>query len=627
MAKQGRENDDLALQGKDLANDLKKLKMVLQMDTEDKATPKLASEKEVEATTLTYGGKSTNPLILNIQEQLPLREPFSFSSGVGRQDSALRPSVLLGHNQLASGLNVEGSELRSALAVNLQYQALLKDQLKRIEQARTRNQELQKQLKSILSHSNKKPPRKTASLTKKSFNIPFFTDLAGNAPPDNPDAIRRKKHLQKMPGAFKVRKWNNTELKKLRQGVRQANQEILFNKLMEQLHGSKGDMERFKVETEAIRNTPPEELEHNVEGLDWDLIAKYHVPTRSGADCKIQWLQNMHPAIEKKKFTKAEDKQLLDLAKKYKAHNWEAIAKELGTNRTPAQCFKRYQRSLNTNMMKSKWTAEEDKILIDAVKRYGEKNWQQVAHCLEGRTGQQCLHRWQKTLNPHIRRGRWTTAEDMMLTLAVKAYGSKNWIKIQAHVPGRTDMQCRERWVNILNPALNNGPWTEEEDNKLKQAIEMYGLGKWSQVSQMLHPRTDNQCWRRWKALNAEDVEGYRRTIIKKRKGLVNNFVGREKERPNLTTDDFEIEEEAEHSPSPSASGKATEPKRKRASTRGSSSTKRARRGKQSTQNSESPQDTTQQDTGVMQQNSANLQDTTQQDTSVMQTIRQNSPQ
>jgi hypothetical protein len=28
-------------------------------------------------------------------------------------------------------------------------------------------------------------------------------------------------------------------------------------------------------------------------------------------------------------------------------------------------------------MMRSKWTAEEDRILEQAVKRYGEKNWQQ----------------------------------------------------------------------------------------------------------------------------------------------------------------------------------------------------------------------------------------------------------
>lgn len=49
---------------------------------------------------------------------------------------------------------------------------------------------------------------------------------------------------------------------------------------------------------------------------------------------------------------------------------------------------------------------------MEAVKHFGEKNWQQVANCLEGRTGQQCLHRWQKTLNPNIRRGHWTAEED-----------------------------------------------------------------------------------------------------------------------------------------------------------------------------------------------------------------------
>jgi len=52
--------------------------------------------------------------------------------------------------------------------------------------------------------------------------------------------------------------------------------------------------------------------------------------------------------------------------------------------------------------------------LIAAVKKFGEKNWQQVAHQLEGRAGQQCLHRWQKTLNPAIQRGRWKPEEDMV---------------------------------------------------------------------------------------------------------------------------------------------------------------------------------------------------------------------
>ena len=247
--------------------------------------------------------------------------------------------------------------------------------------------------------------------------------------------------------------------------------------------------------------------------------------------------------ISKKTFTKKEDKLLLFLSQKHKSHNWTAIATELGSGRTALQCFKRYQRSLNTSLLRSKWTEEEDALLIVSVKKYGDKNWQQVASVLEGRTGQQCLHRWQKTLNPNIARGRWNIDEDVRLAMAIKAHGSKSWVKVAHHVRGRTDVQCRERWCNILNPDLNCGPWTDEEDAKLREAVKVYGVGKWSDVAKVMFPRTDNQCWRRWRFHSPEEMEGYRQVIFKRRQALVSNFVGREKERPELTADDFEIKE------------------------------------------------------------------------------------
>lgn len=46
--------------------------------------------------------------------------------------------------------------------------------------------------------------------------------------------------------------------------------------------------------------------------------------------------------------------------------------------------------------------------------------------------------------------------------MAVKAYGAGHWMLIQRHVEGRTDVQCRERWANVLNPNLNLRPWTAE---------------------------------------------------------------------------------------------------------------------------------------------------------------------
>ena len=36
-------------------------------------------------------------------------------------------------------------------------------------------------------------------------------------------------------------------------------------------------------------------------------------------------------------------------------------------------------------------------------------------------------------------------------------------------IPGRTDMQIRDRYYNALSPGHIRGPWTEEEDILLRE--------------------------------------------------------------------------------------------------------------------------------------------------------------
>lgn len=55
-----------------------------------------------------------------------------------------------------------------------------------------------------------------------------------------------------------------------------------------------------------------------------------------------------------------------------------------------------------------RWTKEEDELLVQAVKTFKGKNWKRVAELFEGRTDVQCLHRWQKVLNPELVKGPWT---------------------------------------------------------------------------------------------------------------------------------------------------------------------------------------------------------------------------
>lgn len=136
----------------------------------------------------------------------------------------------------------------------------------------------------------------------------------------------------------------------------------------------------------------------------------------------------------------------------------------------------------------------------------GEKNWLQVASCLENRNSVQCMTRWSKSVNPAIRRGRWLNEEDGALRAAYEVYGGGRWAKIQQHVLGRTDIQCRERYMNVLTPSLATGPWTQQEVERLDELVEEHGE-KWGLIASLMNGRTDNQCARRWRMNKEEDKQ------------------------------------------------------------------------------------------------------------------------
>jgi myb proto-oncogene protein len=78
-------------------------------------------------------------------------------------------------------------------------------------------------------------------------------------------------------------------------------------------------------------------------------------------------------------------------------------------------------------------------------------------------------------LHGNSTKGHWTKEEDLMLADAVKKNGGKNWKKIAESLPGRTDVQCLHRWQKVLNPSLVKGPWTEEEDRLVLHLVETNG--------------------------------------------------------------------------------------------------------------------------------------------------------
>jgi hypothetical protein len=239
--------------------------------------------------------------------------------------------------------------------------------------------------------------------------------------------------------------------------------------------------------TDATLTAPPDDTVKEAP-TDAVTVAAAFLPTRASRVRK-----SPH------KWTAEEDAKLT-AAVTVLGYDWMPVA-AMVPGRTNVLCRQRWLNVLDPTIdpgNKGKWKAEEDAKLTDAVSQLG-KDWVAVAAIVPGRTHIQCRYRWVEFLDPtikHTTTGKWKPEEDEKLTDAVKQFGN-NWVLVAALVPGRSEYQCRYRWVECLDPTINTGHWTPEEDAKLTEAVTQLGKD-WVQVAAMVPGRTNKFCRQRW---------------------------------------------------------------------------------------------------------------------------------
>ncbi|KAI8880797.1 hypothetical protein K501DRAFT_296211 [Backusella circina FSU 941] len=181
-----------------------------------------------------------------------------------------------------------------------------------------------------------------------------------------------------------------------------------------------------------------------------------------------------------------------------------------------------------TQQLYCKWTAEEDMLLRDAVSKFGTRKWTCVSNQIPGRTAIQCSTRWMGTLNSNIHKGKWSKEESKALYDAVEFYQKLSdshqdqqqlpWNLVAENVPCRNGIQCQARWTETLDPSIRKGRWSADEDRLLHDAKKKYGCC-WVRVATMIPTRTQRQCRTRW-----NQIHSHRKRKIQKTYNLQNNL-------------------------------------------------------------------------------------------------------
>ena len=108
------------------------------------------------------------------------------------------------------------------------------------------------------------------------------------------------------------------------------------------------------------------------------------------------------------------------------------------------------------------WTKEEDSMLLSIVQGMQmPMKWSIVAQSLHGRTGKQCRERYVNHLNPRLKVTDWTVVEDATIFHLYNSIGS-HWAKMSKVIPGRTDNGIKNRFHNLRRQ------YEKEDENRLR---------------------------------------------------------------------------------------------------------------------------------------------------------------
>lgn len=138
---------------------------------------------------------------------------------------------------------------------------------------------------------------------------------------------------------------------------------------------------------------------------------------------------------------------------------------------------------------KRKWSSNETRKLFDLIKMHGFK-WKIISQNLYLRSSKQCMQKYYNMMLVE-KKGKWNNQEDKIVSKWVALNGPTQWSECAKLVQGRCGKQCRERWLNFLNPDVKRGKWDIQEQMQFAKNLFRIGLS-WVAISEKIKSRSEN---------------------------------------------------------------------------------------------------------------------------------------
>ena len=174
------------------------------------------------------------------------------------------------------------------------------------------------------------------------------------------------------------------------------------------------------------------------------------ITSKSAKQCSDRYTKYILKNYSKIKWTDTEDSLLIEHIKKNGEVSFDSIFDHISALQAAMRWFHHLKPNMVAEYFSNSWNKEDDQILEKMIKTDSTINWGKISKKFNDKTVEFLKGKWEEKIKLGLacalRGGPWTKEEDELLKENVKKYGDVSWKLAHQYVPTRTAKQWADRW-------------------------------------------------------------------------------------------------------------------------------------------------------------------------------------